>query len=33
MGAGIPGMPRIFLPNLDLVGPYRAKCDAIADND
>lgn len=33
MGANIPGKPRIFLPNLDFVGPYRAKCDAIADND
>jgi cyclohexanone monooxygenase len=30
MGANIPGKPRVFLPNLDFVGPYRAKCDAIA---
>ena len=24
--------PRVFMPNLDFVGPYRAKCDAIAEN-
>jgi cation diffusion facilitator CzcD-associated flavoprotein CzcO len=29
MGANIPGKPRVFLPNLDFVGPYREKCDAI----
>jgi cyclohexanone monooxygenase len=33
MGANIPGKPRVFMPNLDLVGPYRAKCDEIAAND
>ncbi len=33
MGANIPGKPRIFMPNLDFVGPYRKKCDDIADND
>ncbi len=33
MGANIPGKPRVFMPNLDFVGPYRAKCDAIAAND
>jgi cyclohexanone monooxygenase len=33
MGANIPGKPRLFLPNIDFVGPYRAKCDAVADND
>lgn len=27
------GKPRIFMPTLDFVGSYRAKCDAIADND
>ncbi|MDL5155130.1 flavin-containing monooxygenase [Actinomycetospora termitidis] len=32
MGANIPGKPRQFLPNLDFVGPYRAKCDQIAAN-
>jgi cation diffusion facilitator CzcD-associated flavoprotein CzcO len=33
MGANIPGKPRVFLPNLSFVGPYRAKCDRIAEND
>ena len=33
MGANIPGKPRVFLPSLDFVGPYRAKCDEIAAND
>src|SRR4051794_1224127 len=33
MGANIPGKPRVFMPSLDLVGPYRARCDAIAAND
>jgi len=33
MGANIPGKPRVFMPNLDFVGPYRAKCDAVAAND
>jgi hypothetical protein len=23
----------VFLPNLSFVGPYRAKCDRIAEND
>jgi cation diffusion facilitator CzcD-associated flavoprotein CzcO len=32
MGANIPGKPRVFMPSLDFVGPYRAKCDAIAAN-
>jgi cation diffusion facilitator CzcD-associated flavoprotein CzcO len=32
MGANIPGKPRVFMPNLDFVGPYRAKCDQIAAN-
>ncbi|MCD2197529.1 NAD(P)/FAD-dependent oxidoreductase [Actinomycetospora endophytica] len=32
MGANIPGKPRTFMPNLDFVGPYRAKCDQIAAN-
>lgn len=32
MGANIPGKPRRFMPNLDFVGPYRAKCDQIAEN-
>lgn len=33
MGANIPGKPRVFMPNLSFVGPYRKKCDEIADND
>jgi cyclohexanone monooxygenase len=33
MGANIPGKPRVFMPNLDFVGPYRARCDDIAAND
>ncbi|MGI8538826.1 MAG: flavin-containing monooxygenase [Rubrobacteraceae bacterium] len=33
MGANIPGKPRVFLPYLGGVGPYRAKCDEIAEND
>ena len=32
MGANIPGKPRVFMPNLDFVGPYRAKCTAVADH-
>jgi len=32
MGANIPGKPRVFMPSLDLVGPYRARCDTIAAN-
>jgi hypothetical protein len=30
MGTNIPGKPRVFLPNLSFVGPYRAQCDEIA---
>jgi len=33
MGANIPGKPRVFMPNLDFVGAYRAKCDDIAAGD
>jgi len=33
MGANIPGKPRVFMPNLDFVGPYRAKCDEVVAND
>ncbi|MDN5861642.1 MAG: NAD(P)/FAD-dependent oxidoreductase, partial [Pseudonocardia sp.] len=29
MGANIPGKPRVFMPNLSFVGPYRQKCDAV----
>ena len=33
MGANIPGKPRVFMPNLSFVGPYRAKCDGSPSND
>jgi cyclohexanone monooxygenase len=29
-GANIPGKPRVFTPYLGGVGPYRARCDAVA---
>ena len=32
MGANVPGKPRVFLPYLGGVGPYRQKCDEIAEN-
>jgi cyclohexanone monooxygenase len=31
-GANIPGKPRVFLPNIDTVGGYRAKCTEVAAN-
>jgi cyclohexanone monooxygenase len=30
MGANIPGKPRVFMPYLGGVGPYRQKCNEIA---
>jgi cyclohexanone monooxygenase len=30
MGANIPGKPRVFMPYIGGVGPYREKCDEIA---
>jgi len=33
MGANIPGKPRVFMPNLSFVGPYRAKCEEAVAND
>ncbi len=30
MGANIPGKPRVFLPYVGGVGPYRQKCEEIA---
>ncbi len=33
MGANIPGKPRVFLPYLGGVGPYRQKCDEVVAND
>ncbi len=32
MGANIPGKPRVFMPHLSFVGPYRAKCDEVVAN-
>jgi cation diffusion facilitator CzcD-associated flavoprotein CzcO len=32
MGANIPGKPRVFMPYLGGVGPYREKCNEIAAN-
>ena len=32
VGANIPGRPRVFMPYLGGVGPYRQKCDEIAAN-
>jgi cyclohexanone monooxygenase len=31
MGANIPGKPRVFMPYLGFVGPYRQRCDEIAE--
>ena len=33
MGANIPDKPRVFMPHLGFVGPYRAKCDEVVAND
>ena len=33
MGANIPGKPRMFLPYIGGVGPYRDRCDAVAANE
>ena len=33
MGANIPGKPRVFMPHLGFVGPYRARCDEVVAND
>jgi cyclohexanone monooxygenase len=30
VGANIPGKPRVFMPYLGGVGPYRSRCDEIA---
>ena len=30
MGANIPGKPRIFMPYIGGVGPYRQICDDVA---
>ncbi len=31
MGANVPGKPRMFLPYIGGVGPYRAICDEVVD--
>ena len=30
IGANIPGKPRVFMPYLGGVGPYRVRCDEVA---
>jgi cyclohexanone monooxygenase len=32
MGANVPGKPRVFMPYIGGVGPYRAKCDEVVAN-
>lgn len=32
LGANIPGKPRVFMPYAGGVGPYRKRCNEIADN-
>ena len=32
MGANIPRKPRVFMPYMDGVAPYRQKCDEVAAN-
>jgi cyclohexanone monooxygenase len=32
VGANIPGKPRVFTPYVGGVGPYRARCDAVAES-
>ena len=31
LGANIPGKPRVFMPYPGGVGPYRQKCNEVAD--
>ena len=33
MGANIPGKPQVFLPYLGGLGPYRQRCDEVAENE
>jgi len=30
LGANVPGKPRVFMPYIGGVGPYRAICDEVA---
>jgi cation diffusion facilitator CzcD-associated flavoprotein CzcO len=32
MGANVPGKPRVFMPYIGGVGPYRERCDQVAAN-
>ena len=32
LGANVPGKPRVFMPYVGGVGPYREKCDEVAAN-
>jgi len=32
LGANVPGKPRVFMPYVGGMGPYRALCAAVADN-
>ena len=31
LGANIPGKPRVFMPYAGGVGPYRTKCNEVAE--
>ncbi len=33
MGSNVPGKPRVFLPYIGGVGPYRVICDEVVSND
>jgi acetyl esterase/lipase len=33
MGSNVPGKPRVFLPYVGGVGPYRQACDEVAEQD
>jgi cation diffusion facilitator CzcD-associated flavoprotein CzcO/acetyl esterase/lipase len=33
MGANVPGKPRVFLPYIGGVGPYRVICDEVVERD
>jgi cyclohexanone monooxygenase len=33
LGANVPGKPRIFMPYLGGVGPYREQCDEVANDN
>jgi hypothetical protein len=33
VGANIPGKPRVSMPDHDVVGPLRARCAAVVENE